>query len=83
MADKTKPKPVGEMSFEEALAELERIVSGLEAGTVPLEQSIAMYTRGAELQERCSELLKSAEARIEKIAASGGKATGTTPLDVE
>jgi len=74
-------KPVEEMRFEEALAELERIVGGLEGGTVPLEESIAMYERGEALRAHCAALLKKAEARIEKITASNGTATGTEPFD--
>jgi exodeoxyribonuclease VII small subunit len=76
-----KQKPVEGLSFEEALAELERIVGGLEGGTVPLEESIAMYERGEALRAHCAALLKKAEARIEKITASEGTATGTEPFD--
>lgn len=76
-----KPKPVEGLSFEEALAELEKIVAGLEGGTVPLEESIAMYERGEALRAHCDGLLKKAEARIEKITASEGTATGTEPFD--
>ena len=76
-----KQKPVAGMSFEEALAELEQIVGGLEGGTIPLEQSIAMYERGEVLRGHCAALLKKAEARIEKITVSDGTATGTESLD--
>lgn len=76
-------KPVAEMTFEEALAELEEIVGGLEGGRVPLEASIAMYERGDALRAHCDALLKKAEARIEKIAASDGTATGTEPFDAD
>ena len=77
----SKQRPVEGLSFEEALAELEQIVAGLEGGTVPLEQSIAMYERGEALRAHCETLLKRAEARIEKITASDGTATGTEPFD--
>ena len=77
-------KPVEEMSFEEAVAELERIVSELERGSVPLEKSIAIYERGEALKKRCERLLKEAEARIEKITLDAeGRPMGTEPLDVE
>jgi exodeoxyribonuclease VII small subunit len=70
------------MSFETALAELEGIVAKLESGQVPLAESIAIYERGNALKERCEALLKSAEARIEKITLSrDGKPVGTEPLD--
>lgn len=77
-------KPVEEMSFEEAMAELERIVQQLEQGQVPLEQSIRIYERGERLRARCEKLLAEAEARIEKITLdASGRPTGTAPLDVE
>jgi len=72
------------LTFEKALAELEQIVGKLERGDVPLAESIAIYERGEALKARCAELLKEAEARVEKIRLSpGGKPTGTEPLDVE
>jgi exodeoxyribonuclease VII small subunit len=72
------------LSFEDALKELEDIVSKLEGGQVSLEQSIAFYERGEKLKQRCEALLKDAEMRIEKITLSAdGKPKGTEPLDVE
>ncbi len=77
-------KPVEAMSFEEAMAELERIVQELERGQVPLEQSIRIYERGERLRARCEQLLAEAEARIEKITLDAqGRPVGTEPLDVE
>jgi exodeoxyribonuclease VII small subunit len=58
--------PVEEMSFEQAMAELEQVVGQLERGEVPLDQSIALYERGAKLKSRCEKKLKDAE---EKVAA--------------
>ena len=70
------------MSFETALAELEQIVAKLESGQAPLAESIAIYERGEALKAHCETLLKSAEARIEKITLSrDGKPIGTEPLD--
>ena len=75
---------VNDMSFETALAELERIVDQLEGGNVPLEQSIAIYERGEALKKHCEALLKKAEARIEKITLKpDGTPTGSEPFDVE
>ncbi len=80
MADKA----VNDMSFEEAVAELEKIVGELERGSVPLEKSIAIYERGEALKKRCEALLRQAEARIEKITLDkDGKPAGSEPLDVE
>lgn len=70
------------MSFEQALEALERIVDDLEKGDVPLETSIAIYERGEALKRHCDTLLKSAEAKVEKIRLSrDGQPTGVEPLD--
>jgi exodeoxyribonuclease VII small subunit len=50
---------------------------------VPLEESVIIYERGEALKRRCEELLRQAEARVEKITLDAtGKPTGTEPLDV-
>jgi exodeoxyribonuclease VII small subunit len=69
------------MSFEQALAELEKIVKTLEEGKAPLAESIAIYERGEALKAHCEALLKAAESRIEKITLRNGQAVGTEPLD--
>ena len=75
---------VNKLSFEKAIEELESIVKRLEEGKVPLEESVAIYERGEALKLRCDELLRQAEARVEKITLdASGKPTGTAPLDVE
>jgi exodeoxyribonuclease VII small subunit len=75
---------VNKLPFERAIEELETIIKRLEEGKVPLEESVAIYERGEALKRRCDELLKAAEARVEKITLdSAGKAAGTTPLDVK
>ena len=72
-----------ELPFERAIEELESIVKRLEEGKVPLEESVAIYERGEVLKRRCEELLRQAEARVEKITLdASGKPTGTEPLDV-
>ena len=74
---------VKRLSFEKAMDELESIVAKLEGGKVPLEESVASYERGEALKKRCEELLRQAEARVEKITLdAAGKPTGTEPLDV-
>jgi exodeoxyribonuclease VII small subunit len=83
MADKTNAD-VTQLSFERAIEELETIVKRLEEGKVPLEESVAIYERGELLKRRCEELLRQAEARVEKITLdAAGKPTGVEPLDVE
>jgi exodeoxyribonuclease VII small subunit len=83
-------KPIDRMSFEEALAALEQVVSQLEGGQVPLEQSIALYERGDALKKHCEAKLGEAELKVEKIVAAGDggatgapAATGTAPFDAE
>jgi exodeoxyribonuclease VII small subunit len=82
MAENTNAD-VKKLTFEKALAELEQIVQKLEGGAVPLEESVTIYERGEALKRRCEELLRQAEARVEKITLdASGKPTGTEPLDV-
>jgi exodeoxyribonuclease VII small subunit len=61
---------VAALTFEDALQELEKIVSQLESGSVGLEQSIEIYERGAALKSHCESKLKTAQAKIEKIVVS-------------
>ncbi len=72
---------VANLTFENALKALEEIVTKLERGDVPLEESIAIYERGEALKQRCEALLSQAQERVEKIRASEGKAVGTEPLE--
>ena len=75
---------VSKMPFEGAIEELKSIVKRLEEGKVPLEESVAIYERGEVLKRRCEDLLRQAEARVEKITLDAtGKPTGTQPLDVD
>ncbi|MBU2992228.1 exodeoxyribonuclease VII small subunit [Octadecabacter sp. 1_MG-2023] len=73
---------VNEMSFEDALRELEQVVGKLERGEVPLDESISLYERGAALKKRCETKLKEAEEKVAKLTLDGdGNPTGTAPLD--
>ncbi len=75
-------KPVGEMSFEEAMAELEQVVGQLERGDVALDASISLYERGAALKARCEEKLKEAEEKVAVITLDeSGAAKGTTAVE--
>ncbi len=78
---KMSDTPVSKMSFEEAMRELEGVVGQLERGEVALEESIALYERGAALKKRCEEKLKEAEEKVAAITLDGeGQPTGTTPV---
>lgn len=82
MSDNTALADPKTLSFEAALKELETIVDQLERGDVELEKSIEIYERGEALRNRCDELLKSAEMKIEKIKTGrDGQASGAEPLD--
>jgi exodeoxyribonuclease VII small subunit len=73
---------VQDMSFEEAMAELERVVGQLESGQVDLEKSIALYERGAALKAHCEARLKAAEEKVALITLdANGQPKGTTPVD--
>ena len=72
---------VAEMSFEEAMAALEQVVTALEKGDVPLEASISLYEKGAALRAHCAAKLKDAEEKVELIRAQEGKAVGVTPVE--
>ena len=60
-------RPVAQMSFEEALAELEGIVQKLERGQLDLESSIQAYERGTALRTHCAEKLRQVQLRVEKL----------------
>jgi exodeoxyribonuclease VII small subunit len=82
MAEKNN-NDVSTLPFERAIEELESIVKRLEEGKVPLEESVAIYERGEVLKARCEDLLRQAEARVEKITLdASGKPAGSEPLDV-
>jgi exodeoxyribonuclease VII small subunit len=84
MADTSEHTDIKDMSFEQALKELEAIVNRLEKGDVELEASILIYERGEALKAHCDALLRKAEAKVEKISLNANnQPTGTEPLDVE
>lgn len=74
--------PVNDMSFEQAMAELEQVLNKLERGDVALEDSISLYERGAALKKRCETKLKEAEEKIAAITLDkDGNPTGLTPVE--
>lgn len=73
--------PITEMNFEQALQELEQIVSQLERGDTPLEQSIDIYERGAALKAHCDAKLKAAQLKVDKIVLGPDGAAGTQAFD--
>lgn len=76
MASPTDPA-IDVLSFDDALAELQRTVAELEAGGQPLEVAIGLYERGVSLQGRCEKLLGDAELRVQQLVARAGGALET------
>ena len=73
---------ISALSFEQALAELEKIIGELESGQAPLERSIEIYERGAQLKAHCESRLEAARLRVEKIVMSPqGKAERAEPAE--
>ena len=73
---------IAALTFEQALAELEKIVAELESGQAPLERSIEIYERGAALKAHCETRLEAARLRVEKIVVGpGGQADRTEPAE--
>ena len=81
MAERKAPA-VRDMTFEAALQELEQVVARLESSNVALEESIALYARGAELRGHCEEKLKAAEARVSQITQGADGTIGARPVDI-
>jgi exodeoxyribonuclease VII small subunit len=62
---------ISELSFEAAYAELEAIITQLESGELPLEESVTLFERGRKLSEYCQTLLDKAELRISQLSDDG------------
>ena len=62
---------IGQLKFEDALTRLDEIVDRLEEGELTLEESLALFEEGQLLASRCTELLETAELRIEALTADG------------
>lgn len=65
---KSTLKPVDELAYEEALAELEGLVASLENDQNPLDEAMKLFERGQALVARCGALLESARLKVEKLA---------------
>ncbi len=76
------PTEIATMSFEEALAELERIVRQLEEGKGRLDEAIDAYTRGTELKRHCEAKLAEAQARFDRIVLGAEGTISTQPADI-
>ncbi|NLH18364.1 MAG: exodeoxyribonuclease VII small subunit [Phycisphaerae bacterium] len=80
---KAKPEDLADLSFEQAIDELNKVVAQIEDGRVPLQDCIDQYERGMALIRHCRTILQAAEKRIEQIAADQKKPAETPRLDDE
>ena len=83
MTEALLPADVAGLSYEQAVAELDKLISSLEEGNVPLADAVALYERGVRLSQRCTELLEKTDAQISELMVSGNGATTEKPLQVE
>jgi len=65
---KNAPKPIEELNYEEALAELEGIVEALESDQNPLDDAMRLFERGQALVRRCGALLEAAQLKVQNLA---------------
>ncbi len=69
-----------EMSFEQALAELETVVQQLESGALALEDTVALYERGRKLAQYCQALLDDVDLRLQQLVPDGAGGHTAVPL---
>ena len=71
------------LSFEEALAELQKLVKALEKGDSKLDDAINAYQRGVDLKRHCEAKLREAQLKVEKIVQSADGTIGTEPAKID
>ena len=76
------PSEIAEMTFEQALAELEKIVQDLERGQLDLEAAITAYERGTHLKRHCEGKLREAQLRVDKISLAPDGRVRAEPTDL-
>jgi exodeoxyribonuclease VII small subunit len=65
---KAEPKPIEKLTYEEAYAELDSIVTALESGEQSLDEALSLFERGQGLTKRCAELLDEAELKVSRLS---------------
>lgn len=83
MSEQSIPPDISALSFEDALAELERIVRQLEEGRAKLDEAIVGYERGTWLRRHCEAKLREAQAKIERITVDAEGRVGTEPARID
>jgi len=82
--EKEMSEKIKDLSFEEALEKLEKIVSQLESGQIKLEDAIKVYEEGVQLKKLCEKKLSDAQMKVEKLVLNKqGHPTGIEPLDTD
>jgi exodeoxyribonuclease VII small subunit len=76
----TKPK---DPSFEQLFSELQSTVAKLEAGDLPLDESLALFQRGMELAKKCTEMLDQAEVRVKELVPQANGQLGVGGFEEE
>ena len=71
--DGTSQQPEGDLTFEQALNELDKTVKALEAGGLTLTEATSLFEKGTKLARVCSEMLANAELRISRIRTAYGE----------
>jgi exodeoxyribonuclease VII small subunit len=71
-AQQAERQRIAALPFDQALAEFKQVVEKLEAGNLPLEDSIALFEQGVLLQRRCERMLSEAELRFQRLVEGGG-----------
>ncbi len=74
------PADIAKLGFEEALAELEKIVRNLEDGKIRLDDAVRAYERGAALKRHCESRLRAAQLKVEKIVLAEDGGVKTEPF---
>lgn len=77
------PPDIAAMSFEDALAELERIVRQLEEGRGKLDDAISSYERGTALKRHCEAKLREAQAKVDRITVAADGSIGSEPARID
>lgn len=76
------PQEINQMTFEEAMDELETVVRQLETGKIKLDEAVAVYECGIKLKELCENKLKQAKSKIDKLVINAqGEITGKENFD--
>jgi exodeoxyribonuclease VII small subunit len=83
MAEPAIPPDVAALSFEDALAELERIVRQLGEGRAKLDDAITSYERGTSLRRHCETKLREAQAKVDRITVAADGSIGAEPVRIE